>query len=278
MKVMLACSKQPQLDQLKYPVLVSNKLDGIRSYTVDSKPYSRTNKLIPNRFVQTVIGAYGLHGTDGELIITNGSFNGVQSAIMCGAGTPNFEYHLFDKWDCGDKPYTERLKELDDYIHNRSVFLGRVHILNQTLCEDKEQLFQLYTQAINSGYEGLIVRSLYSKYKQGRSTLNEGYMLKLKPEDDAEATVIGFKELLRNTDTSTRRLENMVCSDALGSLTVVSEQGVEFDIGSGFNDLQRIDYWASRKSLLGKKVTYKYQELFPTGKPRFPVFKGFRND
>jgi DNA ligase-1 len=53
--------------------------------------------------------------------------------------------------------------------------------------------------------------------------------------------------------------------------------GVEFEVGTGFDDGLRLAIWKN-KDYYGKKIV-KYK-FFPTGskdKPRFPVFLGFRD-
>ena len=102
-------------------------------------------------------------------------------------------------------------------------------------------------------------------------------MLKLKIFKEAEASIIGFEELLHNDDTSTHKKENQVPGDTLGAL-IVRNGDLEFKIGSGFNLQQRSEIWHNRDSYIGKRVTYKYQELTKYGKPRFPTYKGVRYD
>lgn len=275
---LLACSKQPNIDKLNYPVIASYKLDGIRCLTNLGVGYSRNKKPIPNTFVQNILQMYNLHGTDGELVlVNNGSFNSVQSAIMSSAGTPNFRYVLFDKWDNFTLPYEQRLAKLHDYVGKLDGLSGRVSVLAHATCYTPEDVAKMYTEATGAGYEGLILRDRAGMYKRGRSTMREGIMLKLKPEEDAEGVIVGFKELMRNADTSCKLKDNMVPAGILGSF-IVETGSIRFDVGSGFNSLQRHSYWQMRNTLLGKTITYKYQERFPTGAPRFPVFKGFRYD
>jgi len=53
----------------------------------------------------------------------------------------------------------------------------------------------------------------------------------------------------------------------MGALKVRGDNGVEFKIGSGFDDKQR-----SKPPKIGVRVTYKHQGLTNAGKPRFPIF------
>ena len=54
-------------DALRFPVLVSPKLDGIRCVIHNDQPVSRTLKPIPNRFIQSELGFYPPF--DGELMV-----------------------------------------------------------------------------------------------------------------------------------------------------------------------------------------------------------------
>ena len=64
-KVMLATDAE--LDKLRFPLLASPKLDGIRAYVRDGVVYSRSNKPIPNKWVQEQFKM--LDHADGELIV-----------------------------------------------------------------------------------------------------------------------------------------------------------------------------------------------------------------
>ena len=48
------------------------------------------------------------------------------------------------------------------------------------------------------GFEGAMVRSLDGRYKNGRSTLREGLLLKVKPWKDSEAEILEVYEMMRN--------------------------------------------------------------------------------
>ena len=276
MKPMLACSTQPDVETLDYPMYASIKLDGIRCLAIEGKAYSRNMKLIPNEFVQQYFRENDLDGMDGELLVS-GDFNNVQSAIMSVSGSPDFEYLVFDSTKDPNKFFSSRIEQLIDmdqagYLRHAS----RVKLVEQHPVKSADDVRELYDQSIKDGYEGLVLRHPDGKYKFGRSTLKQQWMLKLKPVEDAEAKVVGVTQLLRNMDTSTKCKDNMVPVPMLGAL-VVEAFGVQFEIGTGFNEKQRREYWSYRGGLIGKYVTFKYQELSRYGVPRFPVFKGFRS-
>lgn len=274
-KPMLACSTVPAFDSICYPVLASPKLDGIRCLAVAGKAYSRNGKLIPNLHVQEYFRDNHLHGFDGELMIS-GDFNSVQSAIMSIAGKPNFKYYVFDLWNLSAKiGFKDRLAELAQ-ISYRSNDTIMYHV-PQTIIGESEALKAMLVRELDDGYEGLIIRDPNGPYKNGRSTAKQEWMSKIKLFNDAEATVVGTEELCHNLDTSTRQKSNMVPGGVLGAL-VVEWEGKRFNVGSGFDGAQRAKLWEDRDSLIGKQITFKYQECSKYGIPRFPTFKGFRYD
>lgn len=280
-KPMLACSTIPQLSDIKYPVLASPKLDGIRCLIIDGKPVSRNLKPIPNKFIQAELGKLNLPELDGELMLKTGDFNSVQSAIMSESGRPDFMYVVFDYFASPKTGYARRIT--DGIMLN--LMSERVQYIENICIENASQLEQHYKDWIARGYEGAIVRDAYGPYKFGRSTLNQGWMLKLKTFNDAEAKIIGVEELMHNdNEATTDNLGHQVRSahqagqtpgGTLGAL-VVEFNGKQFKIGTGFDSAERSRLWHLGDKLKGRLVTFKYQELSKYGIPRFPVYKGLR--
>lgn len=280
-KPMLACSTIPEFKDIKYPVLASPKLDGIRCLIVEGKPVSRNLKPIPNKFIQEELSKLNLPELDGELMITTGDFNSVQSAVMSEEGRPDFVYIVFDYWNNQKEGYARRI--------TNGIKLGlmskRVRYIDNQHIEDAYDMESWYNDWLDQGYEGAIIRDPYGPYKCGRSTLNQGWMLKLKNFDDAEAKIVGLEELMHNdNEATTDNLGHTVRSshqagqtpgDILGAL-VVEFNGKQFKIGTGFDTAERSRLWHLGDKLKGRLVTFKYQELSKYGIPRFPVYKGLR--
>ena len=65
---MLAASCD-DIDQLRYPLLATQKIDGIRCLIIDGVAMSRSLKPIPNRYIQSIIGKREYNGLDGELVV-----------------------------------------------------------------------------------------------------------------------------------------------------------------------------------------------------------------
>jgi DNA ligase-1 len=287
MKPMLACSTIPVLSDIKYPVYAQPKLDGIRCLIIDGKAYSRNLKLIPNKHIQEQLTGLP-YAFDGELILKSGDFNNVQSGIMSEHGTPDFEYVVFDLHDMPTWTYAMRVNSLIR-IFASSMFLSGppVRLIATKVVQDEYELSSWYRDWLEAGYEGAIVRSFDGLYKHGRSTLKQGWMLKLKDFKDDEAMVVGFEELMHNDNAPelnelgaqvrSAHQDNLVPGNMLGAL-VCTYKGNEFKIGTGFDTYTRQAIWRDRDLLKGKLVTFKFQELSKYGIPRFPVFKGWRTD
>lgn len=282
----LASSDIPDIyTQVSWPKIIQPKLDGICCLAVNGVAMSRTMKPIPNKFIQAYFKEHDLHGFHGELMIA-GDFNDVQSGVMRIEGEPDFEYVIYDVWD-HENNYQERLNYIKTFFLMLPNRLNRLGLIDNVVVNSVDECSTWLEEYINLGYEGAMLRDPDSLYKQGRHTLKSQALLKLKKFFDDEAVVIGFEEKMTNTNVKeldergyskrSHKLEGMVPADTLGAL-VVKWKDVEFKIGSGYNDEQRHHIWYNREKLLGKLVTYKYQELSKYGVPRFPVWKCFREE
>jgi DNA ligase 1 len=277
------------------PLLASPKLDGVRCLIRDGQAVSRNLKLIPNGFVQELLGGIE-HGLDGELIVGDPRhpqcFQTSQSGVMSRDGRPNFTFWVFDRWDL-DGSFNERLNSARlavkniDYASKPRTTAFVKHVAHKLIATAAE-LIEYEGQQLAYGFEGVMLRRPDGAYKQGRSTLREGILLKLKRFADSEAIVIGYTELETNQNAATTdklghtvrssHKANKVGAGKLGSLMVRDVvSGVEFEIGTGFDEAARVGLWASREGLAGRVLTYKYQPTGVKDKPRFPVFKGWRH-
>jgi len=299
-------AKEADLSKLLFPVFVQPKFDGIRMLIRDGVGLSRSLKRIPNKSVQSWVdkNSWMNNGLDGELIVGDPTatdvFQRTTSGVMSEGGTPDFKYYFFDTWDL-DLPYQDReramyhwFKSLAAYVpDSRDVFEPeRFVYVPSVLVNSLDELTDVVECNLEDGYEGSILRSPYGRYKYGRSTVNEGFLLKMKDFHDAEGQIIGFEELMHNDNEATidalgytRRSSHkagMRPGNMLGKLVVElpPELGwaeTEVRIGSGFDYEQRRHIWANQSAYLGKIVKYKYQKIGSKDAPRTPVFLGFRD-
>lgn len=281
-----------ELENLKYPVLVSPKLDGIRCLIVDGKALSRSFKPIPNLFIQSLLSKQEFNGLDGELVLEGKTFNETQSIVMSESSEPvDFVYYCFDYVGKNglNHPFELRLKDLEEVVQgSNNKWMVTVP---QLLAHSSETIITTETTFLSQGYEGLMIRGCDSPYKNGRSTKKEAYLLKLKKFEDAEAVVVGFVEATTNTNElevnelglskRSHKKAGKIRAGYLGAFLVKDlKTGTEFEIGTGdglTKDL-RAYIWGNQDKYLNKLIKYKHQPSGSKDKPRFPVWLGFRDE
>lgn len=282
--------------------LASPKLDGIRATKHPQLGLvSRTLTQIPNRFMQEALASPLFDYFDGELIKSHMEdlveFNDNQSAIMSRDGSPFFTYCVFDDiqhpnvqfgWRTNNA--MERIATLLEFANFQDMFT--VRWVPQKLCMSIEELMEFEEECVEFGYEGVIFRDPRAGYKNGRATFKQQGMTKLKRFQDAEAIIVGFEELKRNTNIQTRGLlgyakrsshkAGKVGADTLGKILVRGVNGTykecDFAIGSGLDDSLRDRIWRARAAYMGTHVKYKYQPTGSKNAPRAPIFLGFRSE
>lgn len=275
-----------RIEDIQFPVLVSPKLDGIRCVMQDGKPFTRTLKPIPNRYARSVL--LGLPNFDGELVVGDAKgghgFDATESGIMSHGGEPEFTYFVFDMAITDPVGFAVRTERAQARAR---MYAPRVQYLPHAWALNREMLCKREDEFVTEGYEGLMIRSPDGPYKYGRSTLREGYLLKMVRRQRAEAVVLGVVEKLRNTNEAqvselgltkrSRKKANLIPAGDLGALRCrwhdVDGQGdAEFEIGTGFTEAQRLETWPP-----GTVVTFEYRAITKDGVPRFPSFKGRRH-
>lgn len=278
---------------LRYPVLVSPKYDGIRATMQNGRLLSRTLKPIPNALIQELYKDLP-EGIDGELIVGNPTsktvFQDTTSVVMSHNKPiePFVNFYVFDRFS-PHYPFNSRIQIAVNEL-NSSGATGW-WVVAQSLVRNESELFYYEQKVLDQGYEGVMIRDPEGPYKQGRSSVKQGWLLKLKRFVDAEAEIIGYYEEMENqneattnalgrTERSTKK-EGMVGKGTLGGFKVVGINGtfkdVEFEVGSGLTADQRAKYYRLPKTLMGKILKYKYFPIGTKDKPRLPIFLGFRD-
>ena len=271
---------------------LSPKIDGIRATVINGKLVSRSLIEIPNKFTQALFGRPEYEGLDGELVVGKPNdpnlMQQTSSGVMSIEGEPDVKWFIFDRWNvAGD--FQNRLLHYSSGVKLDTV----LNLTPQILVSDATMIASYEEFFVNKGFEGVMLKAASSPYKQGRSTVKEGYMVKVKRFVDSEAEIIDFVEQQTNTNEATldergytKRSHAKAGKEAAGILgTIIGRcvdkrdpfYGKQVEIGTGLTAEQRKNLWEGRKHLIGKIVKYKY---FPKGcvdKPRHPVFLGFRD-
>lgn len=236
---------------------LSEKLDGYRAIWNGKKLISRHGNSIdiPDSILKLLPKNIPL---DGELWAGRKQFSTAASIIKNGRKDYRWNkitYYVFDIPEPTLGPVEKRWEYL------RSVVSGinnnQIKYLNQTVCEGTEHLFKVLDLVVSSGGEGIMLRKPKSIYAKTRSDT----LLKLKKFLDDDAIVIGYEK----SEVSTIGKSHLIGS--VGALVCKNKNGIQFKVGSGLSDNQRLN-----PPKIGSVITYKYQELSNDGVPRFPTF------
>lgn len=297
-KVMLACAGKIESlpKELLEHGLMSPKIDGIRCHIEEVNgikvAMSRANKPIPNRHFQECIQDFPV-GLDGELTVGEpfapDVFRKTTSALMSQDGKPDFTFNVFDEGcredgsDIKDESFIDRYCDMKSRVDG----LFMIYIVPQRPVRNMERLLQYENRMLERGYEGIMVRHMEAKYKEGRSTIREMGLVKIKRFVDEEAEIIECEELMVNQNEQKRdelgyakrssSKAGLVNGGTLGAVKVRDSQGRVFSIGSGFDAAERDRLWKMKDRLIGQMVKYKH---FPVGEkelPRFPIYIGLRS-
>ena len=252
--VLLAQTYRGQVDVSQY--LISEKLDGVRALW-DGKTLSfRSGKEIqaPRWFLE------GLprQSLDGELWMGRGSFERLSGVVRRDspddAEWRQVRYMIFELPGAAGG-FKERAEAIRQIVGQANVPWLRE--IEQFSLVDRSALQTHFSKVVKAGGEGLMLHHADAEYQTGRSDV----LLKMKPWDDAEAEVLGYKP------------GKGKYAGVLGALRVRTPDGREFYLGAGFADQQR-----KNPPALGTLVTYRYREFTANGLPRFATFLRVASD
>ena len=278
--------------RVRFPVIAQPKIDGVRGCNLDGTLTTRRLKPHGNRHTLVRFSQPCYQGYDGEFATTARTHPDLcrltTSAIGTHAGEPPMMWHVFDliNDDTISLTYAERYDALQAKVFMECPV--DVEIVPSVLIHTPEALLDWDSQWLEMGYEGTILRDPDGKYKQGRSTVREGGLLRIKRfiEEDAivlelvegeengnEAQVNELGRTFRSSHaagkTPNGMLGAMICRDV--------KTGKRMTVGAGaMPHRDREMYFGQPELLIGQTIKYKH---FPRGVknlPRFPTFVALR--
>ena len=303
---------------VQFPVLATDKIDGRRNLLLPptepgkmSRAVSRSLKPLPNTFAREWMETHLPPGLDGELVVLTEDGRVAQFSEMMSEFSadkkPDFRFMVFDDFRGGlDEPYVDRMVRLA----KSRLPSGRVIKLLPTLISNVEELDEFEAAALARGNEGIMIRRPDSPYKEGRSTVREGWLLKIKRFADAEGTIVGTVEGMHNANEATinevgrtQRSTSKEGKIGIGRVGALVVKPLEF--GPPTNDdwlyvrqnvhrmkaaVQSHPYLfmmgtraiasvllVEAHTMHGRVVKYKFQPIGVKVKPRFPVSLGYRD-
>jgi DNA ligase-1 len=153
---------------------------------------------------------------------------------------------------------------------------GHVDLIEQTEVNLDEmvgevQFKQFNKDAIEQGFEGIMIKNPDAVYECKRSVA----WLKQKPFIEVSLTVIGVEE---GTGKNEGRLGALICEG------VDDGKSILVNVGSGFTDDMRSEYWADKETMVGQIVEVRADaatinqdstDVYSLRFPRFLRFRGF---
>jgi DNA ligase-1 len=143
------------------------------------------------------------------------------------------------------------------------------HKVNLDTPEGYKKYLKFNKDAIANGFEGVMIKDVDAPYECKRSH----HMLKAKPFIEVTLNVMDIEQ---GTGRNEGRLGAFVCKGTDGDKTI------EVNVGSGFSDAQRDEFWQQRDKIVnqlvevrGDAVTQNQDGSYSLRFPRFKTFRGF---
>jgi DNA ligase-1 len=294
--VQLAQDSTDQPKKMKGIKRLEVKLDGVRVIAVVSGSscvlYSRNGKEFENfpqiaeavldnrRAFQYGRGTGGHFVLDGEIVGENFQALMKQAQRKSNANTTGMVYHIFDIVPL------DALKEGHCNLqqHKRIEWIESARsILDTTDClrimpgmnvdldtaEGHDVMQRFASASVEQGYEGIMIKNLDAPYECKRSD----HWMKWKPTITVDLTIVGFEE---GTGRNQGRLGAIIYEG------VDNERNIRVNVGTGYSDNDRDEFWAARDQLLGvigeiqaDAVTQNQDGSFSLRFPRHVRFRGF---
>lgn len=284
---------------LKYPLLISTKMDGIRCIFYKGQILSRSLKQIQNKQLRERFEKIRKHSEmcdfilDGEIYSHELSFQEITHFVMT-QDLKNEHIPESLKFYCFDylipEENTISFKDRIDYLFDISVEFKDTMIPVKHVVVNNAQEVELYfEEVLKDNYEGLIIRNPDSLYKFGRCTVRENNAYKLKPWKTEDAKIIGFVQATEvNEDvektttelgmsrTSKRQEDRHSIERASGF--VVDFNGKELTVPIAMTDAQKEYIWLHQEEYLNKFIEFRYMTVGMKDLPRIPKFIRMRED
>ena len=169
-----------------------------------------------------------------------------------------------------DKSQTARSQMVQTWVGQNHADLPNVTCLANELVDldtnaGQTRYKEINAQAVAGGYEGIMIKDPEAGYECKRSVA----WLKLKPFIEVSLTVVTTEE---GTGKNVGKMGALVCEG------VDDGKAIRVNVGSGFSDQQRDEFWSCRVDgqVVEVRADAVTQNQDGTYSLRFPRFKGFR--
>ena len=291
----MLCSpfEQKLVDKIKFPAYAQMKMDGMRFNAIvrDGKCEFRSRNgkqiLLLGNLEQEFISLAGNVDCvfDGELLVmlegdhqfadrqtgngilnkaNKGTISAEQAALVHATVWDLIPYVAFVDGYCLT-PYAKRFSTLQAIVDKQKSDGKKIWSVTSTIVETLDEAQEIFQGYLAEGFEGIILKDGSGEWEDKRSKTQ----IKFKGELECDLKIVAVEE---GKGKAVGMLGAIICESADGIVKV--------NVGSGFNDAQRKQYW--KENLVDKIVAVKYNARIKnkTGDESLflPVFIELRDD
>ena len=291
----MLCSpfEQKLVDKIKFPAYAQMKMDGMRFNAIvrggKVEFRSRNGKeihLLGNLEKEFAALAGSVDCVfDGELLVmlpgdhqftdrqtgngilnkaNKGTISAEEAAMVHASVWDLIPYVMFESGHCAT-PYSKRFSTLEAIVNKQSSKDKKIWIVSSTIVETLDQAQEIFQEYLSLGYEGIILKDGNGVWEDKRSKTQ----IKFKGELECDLKIVAVEE---GTGKAAGMLGAIVCESADGIVKV--------NVGSGFTDAHRKQYW--KENLIDKIVAVKYNSRIKNKNGEeslfLPVFIELRDD
>ena len=291
----MLCSpfEQKLVDKIKFPAYAQMKMDGmrfnaiVRSGKVEFR--SRNGKqihLLGNLEKEFAALAGDIDCVfDGELLVmlegdhqfadrqtgngilnkaNKGTISAEQAAMVHASVWDLIPYAYFTDGHCLT-PYAKRFSTLSQITNKQKAEGKKIWTVTSTIVETLEQAQEIFQEYLSEGHEGIILKDGAGVWEDKRSKTQ----IKFKGELECDLKIVAVEE---GKGKAAGMLGAIICESADGIVKV--------NVGSGFSDALRKQYW--KENLVDRIVAVKYNSRIKNKAGEeslfLPVFIELRDD
>ena len=291
----MLCSpfEQKLVDKIKFPAYAQMKMDGMRFNAIvrDGKVEFRSRNgkqilLLGNLEAEFAALAGNIDCVfDGELLVmlegdhqfadrqtgngilnkaNKGTISAKEASLVHATVWDLIPYVQFIDGYC-QTPYSKRYSTLQAIISKQKADGKKIWNVTSTIVETLEEAQEIFQGYLAEGFEGIILKDGAGVWEDKRSKTQ----IKFKGELECDLKIVAVEE---GKGKAVGMLGAIICESADGIVKV--------NVGSGFNDAQRKQYW--KENIVDKIVAVKYNSRIKNkvGEESLflPVFIEIRDD
>lgn len=287
--IMLA--KDFEADMLRFPVAVSEKLDGVPAkfyYDSTGRPVAQSRQGTFFTSVQHIIDELVQRGillhdeaVVGELWIHGEPFKKISGKVRRAAPAPDLELYIYDTFHCDEngwpaddpRSFRERMSSIEQRVFFNEETIQHVHVAVQAVCNDAAALdaavLRIMQRKSKHTPEGVMVRALdhplYSTYSLGRSW----GMMRIVPKPTIDLMVVEVIQAKNRAGNPKKIAGSLMCK--------YHDMDIKVSAGKATH-AQRKMWWRDQNSILGKIIQVQYKPDPSYNKLRQPTFQRERPD